>query len=71
MTGDDFCIALRSGIDAVPRLEKNIKLFHKSKNNYSFFNKNDGHLTCLLGGLIMVYDNIKRIPMNKKIRFLF
>ena len=69
--GNDFCIALRADIDALPMKEDNPTLEYVSVTNAAHMCGHDGHTTCLLGGIALIMDNLDKIPSNKTIRCLF
>ena len=64
-------IALRADIDGLETKEENHDLTYRSQTDGAHLCGHDGHITTLLGGLCLTLENIKKIPSNITIRFLF
>ena len=56
--GEDYCIALRADIDALPMSENNPHLDYKSVTDAAHMCGHDGHTTCLLGGIAKISENL-------------
>ncbi|EAR95244.1 peptidase M20D, amidohydrolase (macronuclear) [Tetrahymena thermophila SB210] len=69
--GEDRLIAFRSDIDALDIFEDNPTLPYRSVNSNAHACGHDGHITCALGFISKLMDDIHRIPSNKVIRMLF
>lgn len=69
--GEDFTIALRADIDGLPIKEQNQELPYCSKTEAAHMCGHDGHTSCMLGGIALIYANLDKIPSNKRVRIFF
>lgn len=69
--GEAFTMALRCDHDGLPIKEDNPHLEYKSDSEAAHMCGHDGHTTCMLGGISIMFKNLDKIPSNKRIRILF
>ena len=71
-TGPDHkIVAFRADMDALEMKEENYTVPYRSVTKGAHMCFHDGHVTCLLGGIMMLLDNIDHMPSNRTARFLF
>ena len=70
-SGSPMVVALRADMDGLPIKEKNPKIAYESVTEAAHMCGHDMHMTCLLGGVSLILDNIEKIPSDKKVRLLF